>query len=220
MNSHGADNLAGIVLAAGRSRRFEGDKRLAPYDANHTLLTKSISLVEPYLKHLVIATRLDDAERSEALLGQWLSHPRVEQFLAPSADKGMGHTLAEAVGHLKVVERRQGRQFSGVLVMLADMPRLRSTTVSCIVAAATADGIVRPCYKNENDPECKEPCPGHPVLFGRLWFDELQHLSGDRGAKSIVEGNSWARTDIQVDDPGILLDVDRPDDLSQSRQSR
>lgn len=214
MNPHSANNnLAGIVLAAGRSRRFGGDKRLAPYDVNHTLLTKSIALVEPYLKHLVIATRLDDAERSEALLGQWLSHPRVEQFLAPSADQGMGHTLAEAVGHLRVVERRQGRQFSGVLVMLADLPKIRSTSISRLVAAATADGIVRPCYKNGKHSESKKSRPGHPVLFGRMWFDALETLEGDRGARGIIDDNAWACTDIVVDDPGILLDVDEPADL-------
>lgn len=217
MNSHGADNFAGIVLAGGRSRRFGGDKRLAPYDANHTLLSKSISLVEPYLEHLVIATRPDDVARAAALLGPWLLHPKVEQFLAPGADKGMGHTLAEAVTHLRVIERREGRQLSGVLVMLGDMPRVRSTTVSRLMAAAAVDRIVRPCYQaaglEERSADGAAPRPGHPVLFGRLWFDALQTLQGDRGARSIIEANSWACIDITVDDPGILLDVDRPSDL-------
>lgn len=208
MNSHGADYLAGIVLAAGRSRRFGGDKRVAAYDAHDSLLTKSIALVEPYLKHLLVVTRPDDAERGEALLRSWFQHPKVEQFLAPSADQGMGHSLAEAIAQLCAIERERGRQFTGVLVMLADMPRVRSTTISRVVAAAAVDKIVRPCY------QCgAELHSGHPVLFGRLWFDALQGLEGDRGARSIVKDNAWARVDIAVEDPGIMMDVDTPADL-------
>lgn len=211
MTSNKSDNFAGIVLAAGRSRRFGADKRLVRYDAGHNLLGKSISLLVPQLDHIVVAMRLDDAERTEALLGQWFAHPKVEQFFSPSADKGMGHSLAESVVQLCSLEQQRGHRFTAVMIMLGDMPAVRSSTITRLLASSAEEKIVRPCYRGGSTLR-----PGHPVVFGRQWFEELQTLKGDRGARAIVEGNPAARIDVEVDDLGILFDVDMPADLDLS----
>ncbi|HEY7776275.1 MAG TPA: nucleotidyltransferase family protein, partial [Kineobactrum sp.] len=54
---------------------------------------------------------------------------------------------------------------------------------------------------------------GHPVAFGRAWFGALASLSGDRGARALIQANPGKCRELAVADPGILLDIDRPSDL-------
>jgi molybdenum cofactor cytidylyltransferase len=56
---------------------------------------------------------------------------------------------------------------------------------------------------------------GHPVLFGRAHFAALEALNGDRGAASLLREHPvhW----VEVEDPGILQDIDRPADLAQAQ---
>jgi len=53
------------------------------------------------------------------------------------------------------------------------------------------------------------------VGFASRWFDSLITLTGDAGARELVRSNARLRTLCAVDDPGILQDVDAPDDLEQ-----
>ncbi len=66
--------------------------------------------------------------------------------------------------------------------------------------------IAAPAYRGER---------GHPVGFARRFLDELSALHGDQGAKELIaEHPDWV-TLYEVDDPGVLRDVDRPSDLTR-----
>jgi molybdenum cofactor cytidylyltransferase len=54
---------------------------------------------------------------------------------------------------------------------------------------------------------------GHPVGFGAMHGDALAALDGDAGARALIVAASDTVTTLDVDDPGILADVDTPDDL-------
>jgi molybdenum cofactor cytidylyltransferase len=54
---------------------------------------------------------------------------------------------------------------------------------------------------------------GHPVLFDRSIFDELQQAPADVGARAVVKANADRVVYVDVDDPGVLLDLDTPADL-------
>ena len=51
---------------------------------------------------------------------------------------------------------------------------------------------------------------GHPVLFGRGLRDELLALSGDQGARLVVDAHPKWVVEVDADNPGILTDVDTP----------
>ncbi|MGQ9425648.1 MULTISPECIES: nucleotidyltransferase family protein [unclassified Gilvimarinus] len=199
--------LAGIILAAGRSSRFGSDKRLAPF-GQLTLLTHSISLCHSFCSHLLVVTRPSDRNRKTELLGSWRHDDGVEQFCAPEAEQGMGRSLANGVMRLIEYENARKGRFTGVLVMLADLPHLSPTTIEKVVAAGSVDNIALPCYLWQGEKRL-----GHPVVFGRRWFDELGTLQGDRGGKTIISANSQAVVEVEVNDAGILQDVDRAEDL-------
>jgi molybdenum cofactor cytidylyltransferase len=111
---------------------------------------------------------------------------------------GMGDVIAQAV--------RQTFSESGWLIAPADMPCIRKTTYAALVRALTQPGgnvaIAAP-YVGEQR--------GHPVGFAASLRSELIALTGDTGARSVLAGHAVTR--IDVDDPGILLDIDSPGDL-------
>lgn len=125
----------------------------------------------------------------------------------PDADLGMGHSLAAAAS--AAVDDAA----DAVLVMPADMPWLAADTAHTIAEAAREGGedarsvrIVVPVL-----PDGRR---GHPVAFGAAHLPALARLSGDRGARALLD--AFPLRLVQVDDAGILRDVDTPRDLPPS----
>jgi molybdenum cofactor cytidylyltransferase len=108
----------------------------------------------------------------------------------------MGHSIAAGVSAAGDAE--------GWLILPADMPLLRPATI-----LAVAEGL-------EHYPVCYAQyrgIQGHPVGFGTELYSELVALSGDEGAKRIVA--RYAAQPIEVDDPGVHIDVDTVEDLAR-----
>jgi molybdenum cofactor cytidylyltransferase len=61
---------------------------------------------------------------------------------------------------------------------------------------------------------------GHPVLFSAELIPALKSLSGDEGARSVRAGLGDRLALVPADDPGVLIDVDRPEDLPGDHESR
>ena len=84
------------------------------------------------------------------------------------------------------------------------MPWIESATLRQLAAAAAASTIVLPRHAGQQ---------GHPVMFGRDFWPALGQLSGDEGARSVVQANRGSCVVIELADAGVLLDVDTPQGL-------
>jgi molybdenum cofactor cytidylyltransferase len=75
------------------------------------------------------------------------------------------------------------------------------------VAARVAQGavIAAPVYKEQR---------GHPVCFSAALRDELAALRGDEGARGVIQRHRGAANLVEVDDPGVLRDIDVPGDIA------
>ena len=104
----------------------------------------------------------------------------------------MGASLACAV--------QATRDASGWVVALGDMPWIEPSTIAR-VAAAIADGatVAAPFYRGQR---------GHPVGFSAACFAALAALTGDEGARSVVDAHRDSLVRIDVDDAGTLCDID------------
>jgi molybdenum cofactor cytidylyltransferase len=94
----------------------------------------------------------------------------------------------------------------GLFVFLGDMPRVPLGLARDLVRALIPGvDAVAPRFAGRR---------GHPVLFGRSCFPALRALGGDVGAREVLAalGDRLARFDSP--DPGVLFDVDRPEDLA------
>lgn len=183
-----------LVMAAGSSRRFGTDKRQARF-GNKTLLETTLEKAAPWKKSIrVILGPGDDSLQTS------LSHQQVAAYISKNARRGMGHSLADAIQQLTAHEPNISR----CMVMLADMPYIKTDTLKKLLDALEDDDLVVPTYRGKR---------GNPVGFGQCYFSALKELTGDKGGKIILQQNENSVREIPVEDSGILKDIDRPEQL-------
>jgi molybdenum cofactor cytidylyltransferase len=188
-----APGIVGILLAAGRGRRFDP---LGQRNKLHHALD-GVPVVVHSARHLLAAlprvvavVRPDDS----ATAG-YLAALGCEVAICPEADCGMGASLVHGLRHAD--------QALGWVIGLGDMPRVRPATIAALAAAVERGAdIAVPVHEGKR---------GNPVAFGRRHLPQLLVLGGDQGARSIVKNASV--NEVVVDDEGILLDIDTPPDL-------
>ncbi len=184
-----------IVLAAGRSRRFGGDKRKALLPNGRMVIEQTIESILPHFEHILVVLRDDDQALADDL--QTLSKDSaLRTYLSPQSDQGMGHNLANAI--------QQVTDWEGAFVFLADMPYLTGETITQLKLRLRPDNCVVPLYDNRR---------GHPVGFGKNFFSEIANLVGDQGAKPIMTAHPNSIIQVAVDDDGVLRDIDTPRDI-------
>jgi molybdenum cofactor cytidylyltransferase len=96
----------------------------------------------------------------------------------------------------------------GWLIALADMPYIKESTFRSLVEALRAGAeLVAPVHAGQR---------GHPVGFSAMFRSELLALDGDRGARQLLTRHADRLVRCEIDDPGVLMDVDTPMDLGAS----
>ena len=191
--------IAGVLLAAGRAERFGGAKlqialREGP-DAGLAIGVAACRHLAAAVDELIAVIRVGDDALAAAFANE---HARI--VVARHADEGMGVSLAEGVA--------AAPEASGYVVALADMPWIETSTIARVVQAlAQGAAIVAPVYRGER---------GHPVGFASRYRAELLALRGDEGARAILAAHRSALTLIEVEDRGVVRDVDTPDDLREA----
>lgn len=189
---HRSQVVAGLVLAAGFSRRFGGDKRCARLGSGQTLLGASLALPCAQLEEVWVVLRPEDDSAALGVPAQ----VQVQVVRSESAEQGMGHSLASG---MRVVGQRA--RADAVAVFLGDMPWISADSLGYLLALTSPEHIVVPTFQGQ---------PGHPVIFGRRFWPALQRLSGDTGAKAVLQAHAQAVRRLQLNDPGILRDIDTP----------
>jgi CTP:molybdopterin cytidylyltransferase MocA len=120
----------------------------------------------------------------------------------PDADTGQ---LSSIVAGLAVADRPGTR---GILVTPVDLPLIAPTTVTALLTAfsSSAAPIVRATHGGRH---------GHPVVFARAVFADLRHADPRVGAKAVLRAHQQDIRNVEVGDPGVLLDVDTPEDYAR-----
>lgn len=187
-------SVAGLILAAGQASRYGADKRLVRLADGRTMLETVLALYAQVCQPLLVVLRPHD----EAAQAMAQAHG-AQVLWCDDADQGMGRSLA--CGARVLLNRPD---VSGVIVGLADMPFVSLSTLKRVHQVLQGQQqAVLPRHLQR---------PGHPRGLPRSVFELLRDLRGDEGARHAVD---WQRAiHIEVDDPGILQDVDTPVDLA------
>jgi molybdenum cofactor cytidylyltransferase len=192
-----ATPVVGILLAAGRGRRFDPlgrrNKLLQILPGGEPVVVASARKLLAVLPTVIAVVPPDDGGVSTRLAALGC-----EVTVCPDADTGMAASLVHALRH----SLPHGPD--AWLVALGDMPHVAPATLRALADALAAGApIAAPVMDGRR---------GNPVGFGHVHLDALLALRGDQGARRLLQ--SFPVTDIPVDDRGIYRDIDTPADLS------
>lgn len=188
--------LNAIVLAAGKSTRFNGIKQLANLHGN-SLLNHTISRVDcPNISNVYVTL----GAHSNRVMSQLPSH--VSPLFSQNWELGLGHSLADSVNQLSSISAR-------ILVCLADQVAVPTTHYRQLTQLSQQhpDAIIA---SSIGDRACV------PAIFPRRFFDTLCKLQGDQGAKDIL--TLHASDVVTIDCPAAQQDIDTNDDLLEFQQ--
>ena len=189
--------VIGVVLAAGRGRRFTAAAPDAPLklltliDGEPMVRRAVSSLIEGGADRCVVVVSAD----SEAAVQSALIGLPVTLTINPTPKRGMFSSIQCGVAHLRAEDR-------GVLLP-GDMPYVRPETVAMVLSAAIRSGLT-----------VSASCAGrrgHPLVISTALRDRILQAPTDAilsEVRSLEECLS-----VEVPDPGIHRDVDRPEDL-------
>jgi len=187
-------SFRGLLLAAGKGTRFNpagtGNKLLTPLPGSDQVI--AVAAARAMLQVLPVLAVVGAADSE---LGRRLAEAGCEVIGCDDADAGMSASLMCGI--------RQARDAEGWIIALADMPYVQAATHRGLLAALK-DGvqIAVPTYQGKR---------GNPVAFGRSHLDGLLALSGDRGARTLLQ--EFPVNEIPCNDPGIHRDIDTRADL-------
>ena len=186
-------NLVGLLLAAGSATRFGSDKLRHGLPHGVSIAGQAARNLRTAVSRVVAVTK----PGADELLHQ-LKTEGCEIVVCENAAEGMGASLACAA-------RAAGRA-GGYLVALADMPFARASSIAAVRDALEAGAaLAAPYFRSRR---------GHPVGIAGTFFDELISLGGDEGAKHLLAAHAARMVKIPVGDPGVIRDIDTPEDLA------
>jgi|CXWK01.1.fsa_nt_gi molybdenum cofactor cytidylyltransferase len=193
--------VAAIILAAGRSQRFEAGNKLLVAIGGEPMLRHILNEAEKAPLSdivVVVSPQATDVIRS-------LGEGRWRLTVAGDAGKGLSASLRTGIGALEP-------QTDGALILLGDMPDVDASLISRLIAAFRTDG-----QRRITCPVHKDGRRGNPVLWPKSYFAQLSALSGDTGGRALIEDNPADVLCVPVMDESAFTDIDTLEDWNGYR---
>jgi molybdenum cofactor cytidylyltransferase len=191
--------VAAIILAAGKSTRMGEAKQLLRL-GDGTVLGQTIENVRRSQMDEVVLVLGSSAEAIRRQLPVSLLEG-LKVVINPAYAQGMASSLQAGLSALDA-------QIDAALIVLADQPFIRPQTLNQIAGHASKAQIVIPSYRGVR---------GNPVLLDRSVFAQVMELQGDVGCRAIFSSHTERTLKLEVEDEGILLDIDSREDYEQLR---
>lgn len=196
--------VGALLLAAGASRRMIGrDKLLEVVDGRTQIARAADALLGSRVDQVIVIVGPGDDARRAALLGL-----DVRVIENPLAAEGMAASIRAGLAALDP-------QADAALIALADMPDVGPAHIDHLIAAFDPEegrAIVRAASE--------DGAPGHPVLFGRRFFETLGRLRGDQGARAVLADHADLVETVRTPGKGAAVDLDTPEAWAAWRAAR
>ena len=195
-----AAHIAAIILAAGRSSRMMGTNKLLEKFSDESLIRIA---VETTIKSGASPIFVVVGHQSERIIAE-IADLDVQCVTNPDFAKGLSTSLQAGL-------RALPKEVDGAIVMLGDMPLVTPTVLQKLMDSFRAK------------PECLAVVPsyrekwGNPVLLARSLFHAASELTGDSGARKLLEMHRDQVVEVIVSDDAVTIDLDTPEAFSSAR---
>src|SRR5262245_11375230 len=182
--------IAAIVLSAGKSERMGRPKALLEFRGKTFLDHILAAISQSPIGHIAVVTghHREAIEKAAALPGA-VFNANYAQGMITSVQTGI---------------RALPKTVSGAALFLVDHPLIRPATIRQLVDHLEPGSIALPVHAGRR---------GHPVLFAVELFDEILSLTVNEGLNVVVRRDARRIIEVRVDDPGVLRDVDTPEEF-------
>ena len=195
--------IAAVVLAAGGSTRFAAQGGVEE--------TKLVAMLEgePLVRRVVRAAVASRARPVVVVVGH--ARRAVEEAIGdlPAAITVNPDYSSGIASSLRVGLKATPAEAGGAVVLLGDMPKVEAGLINALIEAFLAQPYARAVAPLQGGRR------GNPVLLGRTLFAEAERLSGDQGARRLLNAlDSRSVVEIEAHGYDVSFDVDRPSDLA------
>ncbi len=189
--------LSAILLAAGESRRMGSPKALLHYQGQTFIERICLAFLTAGVDELIVVL----GARAEEIARALPVHPALRTVVNSRYAQGQLSSLMVGIGALSP-------ESEAAVVNLVDHPMVSRETIKAVLDSFRAAPlpIVIASYQGKR---------GHPVLFASQVYGEILAAPLDQGAKVVVRKDPARVREIALDDPGILADIDTPEDYAR-----
>jgi CTP:molybdopterin cytidylyltransferase MocA/xanthine/CO dehydrogenase XdhC/CoxF family maturation factor len=190
-----APHIAGIVLAAGTASRMGRNKLVLPVHGKPMVAHAVEAAASAGLDPVIVVTGHESAAVRRAIGKTPVTFVQNDDFT-----RGLSTSLRAGIGAVP------GR-CEGAVVLLGDMPGITAPLIEKVVQAFDPAEDRAICVATAQGER------GHPVLWGRQFFPELEALEGDAGARAVIGRHPDLVCEVEAGDGAPLADIDTPEAL-------
>jgi molybdenum cofactor cytidylyltransferase len=191
---------AGIILAAGMSVRFGSLKHLLRVGKTTILSMVIDAAVRSDLDRVVLVLGYR-SDKIITTIGDYLHYPKLRTVINPRYQEGMSGSIQRGLMEIK-------DEFPSVMIILGDHPLLDTATINMLLDRFRSSDkfICVPTYKGTK---------GLPVCFGKRFYADIMDITGDIGAREIMQKNPEHVLTVEIDNPDCFFDVDNNGDMEE-----
>jgi molybdenum cofactor cytidylyltransferase len=191
---------AGIILAAGESKRFKEPKQLHRLGGRFLIEWVLQAALESSLDRVVLVLGCEQGRIRRSLL-KWTTHPKCAVHENPDYRNGLSSSLKVGVASIE-------HDFPSVMFLLGDQPMVNAALIDLLLRqfAQSEKSICVPAHRGTR---------GNPTLFGKPHYPAILNLTGDTGARGLITAHPNQVLTVEVPDPLVFLDIDRRQDAEK-----
>ena len=187
--------ISAILLAAGQSKRMNGENKLNKMINNQPLINYSINnILESNIDELIVVVGYQE----EIIKKLITVNKKIKIISNKNFESGMASSIKEGLKHLS-------KKTEYFFICLGDMPNINKQIYNSLIKSSNRHQIIVPTYKGQR---------GNPVLFDKSMKEIIINIEGDNGAKKIINMHENKTYVFETNDQSIIQDFNTQESFS------